>query len=82
VIHARNDFRTVRMLERKQGEKPAVVHYHGTLFRTQPFTRLKEQRRRLAIGMVSTLDLWLIAPDQLEWLPSPYDLDWLASLKR
>lgn len=82
VVHLRNDFRTARMLERRRGEKPSVVHYHGTLFRTDPWVRLKEQRRRRSIGLVSTLDLWLIAPDDLEWLPSPYNLEELAALKR
>lgn len=81
VVHLRNDFRVAQMLEGKQGEKPAVVHYHGSLFRTDPWRRLAEQRKRGSIGLVSTLDLLLIAPDDLEWLPSPYNLDWLASLK-
>lgn len=81
LVHLRNDFRTARMFERRRGEKPAVVHYHGTLFRTDPFARLAEQRRRGAIGLVSTLDLWLIAPDETEWVPAPYDLEWLTSLR-
>lgn len=81
VVHLRNDFRTAKMFERKRGEKPSVIHYHGTLFRTDPYSRLAEQRKRRSIGLVSTLDLWLIAPDQTEWLPAPYDLEWLASLR-
>lgn len=60
---------------------PTVVHYHGTPFRRDPKTRLKEQRRRGAVGVVSTLDLWLKSPKYLEWLPTPYNLDWLASMR-
>lgn len=81
VVHLHNDFRTAKMLERKRGEKPAVVHFHGTLYRTDPYSRLREMRKRGAIGIVSTLDLLLIAPDDTLWLPSPYDLAWLASLR-
>ena len=81
VVHVRNDFRTAKMLERKRGEKALVISYHGTLFRTDPHHRLLEQRRRRAIGMVSTLDLWLIAPEQTVWLPSPYNLDFLAAFR-
>jgi hypothetical protein len=81
VFHARNDWGTLRSLE---GSKriPSVIHYHGTNFRTLWPTRLREQRERRAIGLVSTLDLLLIAPDQAEWLPSPYDVDWLQQIAR
>jgi hypothetical protein len=81
VVHAHNDFRAVRMLEASFADKPTVIHYHGTAYRGDPFPRLAEQRKRGALGIVSTLDLWLIAPDDTEWLPAPYDLAWLASLR-
>jgi hypothetical protein len=81
VVHAHNDFRAVRMLEQEFADKPAVIHYHGTSFRGAPFPRLAEQRKRGALGIVSTLDLWLLAPEETEWLPAPYDLEWLASLR-
>jgi hypothetical protein len=77
VFHARNDWSTYNRLP---GDRPAVIHYHGTNFRTLSAQRLREQREHRAQGLVSTLDLWLIAPDELEWLPSPYDLQWLESL--
>lgn len=80
VFHARNDWGTLRSLE--NGKRiPSVIHYHGTNFRTLWATRLREQRERRAIGLVSTLDLLLIAPDQAEWLPSPYDLELLRGLR-
>lgn len=75
LFHARNDFST---FERLGGRKPSLIHYHGTNFRTLNGQRLREQGKR--IGLVSTLDLWLIAPERLEWLPSPYDLQWLEEV--
>lgn len=80
VIHVRNRFDTYDQLAAKFGAKPVVIHYHGSLFRGDPHRFLRQQRERNAIGIVSTLDLWLIAPDELEWLPAPYDVDWLQTL--
>ena len=77
LFHARNDWGTY---DRLGSRLPAVIHYHGTNFRHLWATRLRQQKEHRAIGLVSTLDLWLIRPDELEWLPSPYDLEWLRSL--
>ena len=73
VIHVRNSFTLYDQLAEKYGPKPVVVSYHGTKFRGNPNYYLREQSRRGAIGMASTLDLWLLSPDDLEWLPAPYD---------
>lgn len=81
VVHLHNNFRTAEILEQRRGDKPSVLHHHGTMFRSNPSPLLREQRRRGTVGIVSTLDLYLIAPDDLEWLPAPYDIDWLASLR-
>lgn len=81
VVHLHNNFRTAEMLERRKGDKPAVIHHHGTMFRHDRTNLLAQSRRRGALGIVSTLDLYLIAPDELEWLPAPYDVDWLATLR-
>ncbi len=81
VVHLHNNFRTAEIFERRRGDKPAVIHHHGTMFREGRAALLQETRRRGALGIVSTLDLYLIAPDDLEWLPAPYDVDWLASLR-
>ena len=81
MVHLHNTFQTAKIMEPRGGKKPAVIHYHGSAFRANPQGILAEQKQRGAIGLVSTLDLFLIAPDELEWLPSPYDLDWLASLR-
>ena len=79
VVHLHNDFHTLKMLER--GRKPAIMHYHGSAFRLDPFSRLREQRKRSIAGVVSTLDLLLISPNELEWLPSPYNLEMLRDLR-
>src|SRR6185369_16504535 len=50
-------------------------------FRLHGPAMLAEQRRRRAIGLAATLDLYLMAPDDLTWAPALYDLDWLASLR-
>ena len=74
VVHTRNDFTLYDPCAAKFGPKPVVIHYHGTKFRGNPAYYIREQRKRNAIGLVSTLDLWLLAPEELEWLPSPYDV--------
>lgn len=80
VVHARNSFRAAR-LAGCMG-KPTVVHHHGTRLRNNPARILAEQRASKALGLAATLDLWLLAPEELEWLPAPYDLGFLASLRR
>lgn len=80
VVHAHNSFKAAR-----QGGalgKPLVITHHGTRFRRDPAGILGEQRAAKALGLVSTLDLWLLAPDDTEWSPSLYDLDWLAGMRR
>ncbi len=81
VIHVRNHFTDYDMLAAKFGLKPVVIHYHGTKFRSNPQHYLRQQRERGAIGIVSTLDLYLLAPDHLEWLPAPYDVDALGAMR-
>lgn len=79
LVHLHNGFRVARLFER-HGDRPILVQYHGSKYRANPSTLLHEQRRRGATAIVSTLDLWLIAPEDTEWLPSPYDLSWLKDL--
>ncbi|MCA1570820.1 MAG: hypothetical protein LC798_10985, partial [Chloroflexi bacterium] len=82
VAHLHNRFSTARLFEKHVGAKPTLIHYHGTVFRSDPWHLLREQRQRRAVGIVSTLDLWGIAPDDLTWLPAPYDLDMLMEIRR
>lgn len=81
VIHVRNRFDEYDRLAAKFGAKPVVIHYHGSLFRADPHKFLRKQRERNALGVVSTLDLYLISPEELEWLPSPFDVDELAAIR-
>lgn len=81
VIHVRNDFRLYDAMAGKYGPKPVVIHYHGSKFRADPNRLLRQQRERGAIGIVSTLDLWLLAPEELMWLPAPYSIEMLASYR-
>lgn len=78
VIHVRNDFGLYDRFAAKHGPKPVVIHFHGTKFRGDPNRLLREMKAHNAIGLVSTLDLWLLAPEELEWLPAPYDVDELC----
>ena len=80
VVHVHNGLGAVRRYGRRD-RKPAVVHYHGTAYRTGPARRLAEQRAYGAVGIVSTLDLWAIAPDETEWLPAPYNLEAMAAFR-
>lgn len=82
VLHVFNTFRTYDSRFRRLGRRPLVIHHHGAQLRSEPRKLLAEQRRHNAVGIVSTLDLWLLAPDQLEWVPAPYDLAWLWSLRQ
>lgn len=80
VIHLHNNFQTFRMI--RGSARALVIHHHGTELREHVDERLTEQRRLGAIGICSTLDLHLLAPDEIEWLPAPYDLDFLAAHRR
>ena len=81
VLHLHNGFATMRFLTRyARPEQGLVTHHHGTAFRANPEQYLREARGYGALSMVSTMDLWALAPEA-EWLPAPYDLDWLAGIR-
>ena len=81
VVHVRNHFEEYDRLAAKFGPKPVVLHLHGTRYRGNPNATLREMRKRGAVGIVSTLDLWLLAPDDTVWLGAPYNVDELAALR-
>lgn len=60
-----------------QGVPANVVTFHGTGFRENPVGLLEHAQG--ARVLVSTLDLWLLAPDDVEWMPQIDDLDALAA---
>lgn len=81
VFHARLDFGLYDELAAKYGPKPVVLHAHGTKYRADPNRFVREARARNALIVCSTLDLWLLAPDDSVWLPAVYSVDWLESLR-
>lgn len=81
VIHVRNHFADYDTLAAKFGPKPVVYHAHGTKYRSDPNRWIREARKRNAIVLVSTLDLWLLNPTESTWLPAPYDVDALRAMR-
>lgn len=81
VVHLRNNWAIEDKLGGVPG-RPAVMHHHGTFYRSLHESLLYEAKRRHALTVCATLDLWLIHPDDTEWLPSLFDLDWLATFRR
>jgi hypothetical protein len=76
VIHLSHEFYRLRKIERlRLPTRPKVIHYHGTGYRERADDLIRHQRAHRAIGLVATLDLWLLNPDETEWLPCPYRLD-------
>ena len=80
VFHARVNFGLYDQLARKFGPKPVILHGHGSAFRADPNRYVREARARNAQIVVSTLDLWLLAPNDAIWLPAPYDVDALEAM--
>ncbi len=58
-----------------------VVTWHGTGFREASSVLLDQQHAAKATGTVSTLDLWLLAPDDVMWLPAPHDTASYATIR-
>lgn len=58
-----------------------VVEYHGTGFREEPRQHLAQLRRHRALGIVSTLDLYLLASNEVEWIPCPVNVEVMSARK-
>ena len=76
VIHLNNSWKAYQRLRLR---KPALLHHHGSLFRSNPAPLLAASRRLGFVQAVSTIDLLKIAPDELTWLPTAYDIDALVA---
>lgn len=76
VIHLNNSWRAYKTLRL---HKPALLHHHGSLFRSNPPALLHAARRYGFVQAVSTIDLLRHAPDVLTWLPTAYDIDALQA---
>jgi len=82
VIHFSHEFYRLRKIERMRLPRRAeVIHYHGTGYRENHVDHIRHQRAHRAIGLVSTLDLWILQPMETEWLPCPYDLGLLQKYR-
>ena len=79
VLHWHNGYGTARVL--KMEHKPALVHHHGTMYRGDPHRFNAEHHKYGGIGLVSTLDLYLLGDGGVEWLPAPYNVDELQAMR-
>lgn len=77
VIHLNNSEMAYRRLGLRG--KPALLHHHGSLFRSNPQRMLNLAARMRWEQAVSTIDLTKPAPDILTWLPTAYDIDGLQA---
>lgn len=82
VIHLTNDVQAYFRLHQSRHRKPAVLHHHGTLFRSQHRRLMTEARRLHFVQAVSTIDLKKPAPGELHWLPAPLDLDAMLDMRK
>lgn len=73
VVHVHDHIPTVGR------RRPMVVTFHGTGFREAPAAHLMMAAAAGARPLVSTLDLFLLAPDDVTWCPQIDDLDALAA---
>lgn len=60
---------------------PTVVTFHGTGFRETPDEHLRLAGSAAQV-LVSTLDLWLLKPDDTQWCPQMDDLDRIAKYRQ
>ncbi len=81
VVHCSNSIGPIRRYGHGK-QKPAVVTYQGTAFRTTPDLFLKESRRYRAIQTASTLDLVTLGQGEVRWSPHPIDIDAMQALRR
>lgn len=79
VIHLNNTWRAYTHLGLVH--KPALLHHHGSLLRSDPEKMMAVAKRYRMTQAVSTIDLTRYAPDELHWLPTAYDIDALAAMR-
>jgi len=76
VIHLNNSHAAYRRFRLK---KPALLHHHGSLFRSDPKAMLDIATFYRMVQAVSTIDLQRPDPKVLHWLPTAYDVDELLA---
>lgn len=77
VVHLHNSLSTYRRLDRGQG-KPAVLHHHGTAYRSRAWYHHGLAQRMGIAEVVSTADLGEI--HGLPVLPMPFDVEEVRSI--
>lgn len=82
VLHLHNSFRTLSLLPGRGRGKGLVLYNHGSMFRRNPEPILHEARQRRAVMLASCLDIWSLAPDEMQWIPAAYDIDWLQRIRQ
>ena len=86
AVHLHNNTLTPQRLRPQldASGKRVVVHYHGTGYRERSQRMLHRQARTMpgAVAAVSTLDLWLLAPNRTTWLPGCVDVEWMQQMRR
>ena len=66
VLHLHNNLRTLAHLPAGGRGKGLVLYHHGSQFRAEPKRLLAAARRAGAVQLASTLDIWSLAPDELD----------------
>jgi len=83
VVHLNNDLRYIERFRRLNTRgKAVIVHHHGTMFRTRPDYHLQALKAYRATAIMSTVDLWAMAPEQTTWQPQTYDRRELAKYRK
>lgn len=64
--------------------KPLVMHWHGTLFRSEPERKYRMAAERGATQVVSTVDLLLSMPDggKAHWAPQIVDVEKMREIRQ
>lgn len=86
VVHLHHNFRSYELVRggwagKALPPRPFVVEFHGQRFREDPTSHIRALREHRAIGLASTLDLYLLAPQILEWLPAPIAVEELSQMR-
>lgn len=83
LVHLNNDLRYIERFKKLRLKRKAVViHHHGTMFRTRPDYHLQALREYRAKAIMSTVDLWAMAPEETTWMPQTYRRAELARYRR
>jgi hypothetical protein len=79
VIHLNNSHAAYTRL--RLTKKPALLHHHGSMFRSDPQKMLDIATFHRMTQAVSTIDLQRPDPKRLHWLPTAYDVDTLLAYR-